>query len=116
MEGESGLSQLAAGVLGEAIQGVAPLALSWEEGEGWPVDFSTSLPPDKAYIYALVSNNEEAVWRGGVTFTPAAGPTAFGQCTELRSRTPLPLDASGRTLSLVVPPMDLAVVRCDATW
>jgi putative tricarboxylic transport membrane protein len=40
MEGEAGLAALAARVLGGAIASVAPVELAWEEGEGWPVDFS----------------------------------------------------------------------------
>ena len=116
MEGEGGLSKLAQGVVGAALDAVAPLALSWEEGEGWPVSFSASLAPDRSSVYALVSNNEGAEWRGRVTFAAAAGPSALAQCRELRTNTPLPLDASGRSVALTLPAMDVAVVSCAATW
>jgi hypothetical protein len=118
MEGEQGLSLLARGLLGAALDGLAPLALSWEPGQGWPVSFSASTSPDRARLYALVSNNEEAEWRGEVTVTAAAGaPSALGQCRELRTGQPLPLGgAAGRTVQLTVPAMDVAVVSCQATW
>ena len=116
MESEAGLSLLAQRVLGDALGGVAPLAVEWEEGQGWPVSFSASAAHDRSSVYALVANNEEAEWRGRVTFTAAAGPTALAQCQELRTRAPLPLDASQRSVALTVPPMDVAVVSCAATW
>ena len=113
MEGETGLAALARRVLGEAIASVAPLQVAWEEGSGWPVDYSASASPDGAFVYALVSNNEEAEWRGSVTFAAgAAGVGALAQCIEARSGAPLPLAPDGRTLALAVGAMDVAVARC----
>jgi len=118
MEGEAGLAALAARVLGGAIASVAPVELAWEEGEGWPVDFSASASPDGQWVHALVSNNEEAAWQGSVTFTGAAGaPRALRECSEARSGAPLPLGGpAGRSVALAVAAMDVAVVRCAAEW
>ncbi|KOO31269.1 hypothetical protein Ctob_008189 [Chrysochromulina tobinii] len=118
MEGEAGLAALAARVLGGAIASVAPVELAWEEGEGWPVDFSASASPDGQWVHALVSNNEEAAWQGSVTFTGAAGaPRALRECNEARSGAPLPLGGpAGRSVALAVAAMDVAVVRCAAEW
>ena len=115
-EGGEGLAGVAAALLAGAVEAVAPLSVAWADGAGWPVDTAAAAGPGKDEFTIVVSNNEEATWRGAVTVSDTApgAPAALSQCVELRSGAPIALD--GRTLSLAVAAFVVAVVRCHAAW
>ena len=115
-EASGGLSGVAAGVLQEAIEAVAPLSVTWADDEGWPVDAVAAAGPGDGAYTIVVSNNEEAAWRGNVSVVPTAprAPAKLSACAELRSGSPIPL--VGFSFALSVGAFDVAVVRCSASW
>ena len=118
LEARDGLAGVAAGVLQEAVSAVAPLAVTWDDAEGWPVDTVAAAGPGDGAYTAVVSNNEEAAWRGNVRVVQTApgAPARLSACVELRSGSPVPLDAGGLSFALAVGAFDVAVVRCGAAW
>jgi hypothetical protein len=118
LEARDGLAGVAAGVLQEAVGAVAPLAVTWADDQGWPVDAVAAAGPGDGAYSVVVSNNEEAVWRGNVRVLQAApgAPTRLSACVELRSGSLVPLDAGGFSFALAVGAFDVAVVRCAASW
>ena len=117
-EAGDGLAGVARAVLQDAVDAAAPLALSWADGEGWPVDAAATADVAGGAYTVLVGNNDEAGWRGAVRVGQALpdAPASLSGCRELRSGAPVPLDASGRAFQLAVAGFDVAVVRCNATW
>jgi hypothetical protein len=115
-EGVEGLSGLAEALLRDAVGAVAPLAVEWADGAGWPVDTVAAAGPGGGAFTVVVSNNEGAPWTGAVTVVSTApgAPASLADCVELRSGAPAALN--GRTLALTVGAYDVAVVRCDAAW
>jgi hypothetical protein len=116
--GNGGLAGVSAGVLQEAVNDVAPLSVTWADDEGWPVDAAAAAGPGDSAYTVVVSNNEEAAWRGEVRVAQAAprAPARLSACVELRSGNPVPLDADGFSFALTVGAFDVAVVRCVAAW
>ena len=116
--GGGGLAGVSAGVLQEAVAAVAPLSVTWADDEGWPVDAAAAAGPGDGAYTIVVSNNEEAAWRGAVRVAQAAprAPARLSACVELRSGSPVPLGADGVSFALAVGAFDVAVVRCGASW
>ena len=113
-----GLAGVSAGILQEAVGAVAPLSITWADNEGWPVDSVAAAGPGDGAYTVVVSNNEEAAWRGNVRVVQTAprAPARLSACMELRSGSAVPLGADGVSFALAVGAFDVAVVRCDASW
>ena len=110
-----GLSALAEGVFEHAFAAVAPLSVSWADDEGFPVDFLAAASRAAATFTAVVSNNDEANWRGNVTLAGPDAPQSIANCAELRSGARVVV-ADGTAMDVRVGGFDVAVVQCDAVW
>ena len=110
-----GLALLAESLLERAFAAVAPVQLAWADGEGFPVDFLAAASRADGTFTAVVSNNDEARWRGNVTVAGPDAPASVSGCTELRSGARVPVER-GRAMAVAVDGFDVAVVKCDAVF
>ena len=110
-----GLSLLAEALFERAFKAVAPLQVAWADDEGFPVDFLAAASRAAATFTAVVSNNDEANWRGNVTLAGPDAPQSIANCAELRSGARVVV-ADGASMDVRVGGFDVAVVQCDAVW
>lgn len=111
-----GLALLAEGVFERAFAVVAPLQVTWADDEGFPVDYLAAAARAGGAFTAVVSNNDEAVWRGNVTLAGPDAPSRVDNCADLRSGARVSVDARGTTMAVTVDGFDVAVVQCDAVF
>jgi hypothetical protein len=114
LEAGEGLSRLAEALLERAFAAVAPLQVTWADDEGFPVDFIAAASRAGGTFTAVVSNNDEARWRGNVTIAGPDAPSSIANCAELRSGAPVPAEMG--TMDVRVGGFDVAVVQCDAVY
>ena len=114
LEAGEGLSRLAEALLERAFAAVAPLQVTWADDEGFPVDFLAAASRAGGTFTAVVSNNDEARWRGNVTIAGPDAPSSIANCAELRSGAPVPAELG--TMHVNVGGFDVAVVQCDAVY
>lgn len=82
------------------------------------MDTAAAVGPGAGFYTVVVSNNDEAQWRGSVRVAATApgAPSALAECVELRAGSPVALNPDERSFSIAVDGFDVAVVRCGASW
>lgn len=109
-----GLSLLAERLLERAFTAVAPLAITWADDEGFPIDFIASSSRAAGTFTAILSNNDETTWRGNATLGGPDAPSTISNCADLRTGTPFVVE--GETIVASVPGFDVAIIQCGAVW
>lgn len=113
--GDRELSRLAETLLERAFNEVAPLQVTWADDEGFPVDFIATSSRAEGTFTTIVSNNDEAIWRGNATVAGPDAPRNISNCQEMLSGQRV--QVQGATMvSLSVDGFDVSIVRCDAGW
>jgi hypothetical protein len=113
--GDRELSRLAETLLERAFDQVAPLQITWEDDEGFPVDFIATSSRAAGTFTAIVSNNDEAVWRGNATVAGPDAPVGISNCQDLLSGQRVQV-VGATMVGVSADGFDVSIVRCDAEW
>ena len=111
-----GLSRLAEVLFERAFNDVAPLQVTWADDEGFPIDFIATSSRTQGTFTAVLSNNDEATWRGNATVAAGSNaPKIISNCADLRSGARFAVE-QGITMVAYIEGFDVAVIQCDAEW
>jgi hypothetical protein len=111
-----GLSLLAETLFDQAFTAIAPVQVTWDDTQGFPVDFLATSSRSNGVYTTVISNNDETRWIGNVTVSGPDAPTNLTNCTELRSGTSINVDKGITIADIVINGFVIAVVPCSASW
>jgi hypothetical protein len=111
-----GLSLLAETLFDQAFTAIAPVQVTWDDTQGFPVDFLATSSRSNGVYTTVISNNDETRWVGNATVSGPDAPTNLTNCTELRSGTSINVDKGITMADIVINGFDIAVVQCSASW